>query len=846
MIQATCCFLLLFSVNLLIVKASPAPFQQPVQQSYQDTAFLQEYSIKYNVNHPKDLAASLLKKVFCDRNGVVQIYSSEGILKKSGGQFLYPGALVPDVSYLPILHKKIKDIGLYQQQFVYADDQAILSNAWAGKLYSVHTLPGITLFSGGEAFSFLLSDGSALQYIKDSKLISAVRSEDPLIDLMFDHKRNIFWLLGVNSISFFDPKDNLIHIKYKGNGLTCFSLANNNNELLIGTHNGYFKLDAESGLPIGNLISLLPCPDLTVIKEIGQQLWFGSAQGAFRLQTDGKYKYYASLRWLPSNKVTDIAAGSNGSLLILTEKGLGEIHFVEMTLHDKAVFFEKQVRMRHIRFGFNSTISRMKNGDVTTGSLEDSDNDGLWTSMYLGAEVFRYAATKSPEALGNCIESLDAMERLYTINPLKGFPSRSFERRGYAVSDTAVWKLAKDTEWVWKSTTSSDEAIGHMFVFGAIAELIEIPAIKNKAIRLMDALMQHIVEHNLYMIDWNGKPTMWGRWNPEYVNARPKYVGDRKITSSNIISMLQTAYHFTGKKIYKDKVFELISKYGYLENLMRPMAEIGRAPSDADALSKDLSDNWNHSDDEMYFVGYWGLYRYALNDTLKNKFREAIIDHWQIERPEKEGAWDIFTAITGIPHFDLEEATWYLQKYPLDMIDWKIKNSERKDIVFIPKNFRRQTIQEVLPPDELPISRHNSNRFDLDGGDQNGLAEYSAGDIWLLPYWMGRYLNIISAPHEKKQEMAPSVSGTIPNALVSAVVYKDVPFSQRYSIKYFFTDSSSKPTRILSDRNENIKILCSNGLLIPRAGSLLQPGTLVNDISYRALNPIFFFWYLPV
>ena len=80
---------------------------------------------------------------------------------------------------------------------------------------------------------------------------------------------------------------------------------------------------------------------------------------------------------------------------------------------------------------------------------------------------------------------------------------------------------------------------------------------------------------------------------------------------------------------------------------MRPMAEIGNAPDDADELSKELSDGWNHSDDEMYFCGYWGLYRYALNDTLKADFKKAIIDHWQIERPEKEGLWNIMTALTG-------------------------------------------------------------------------------------------------------------------------------------------------------------------------------------------------------
>jgi hypothetical protein len=339
------------------------------------------------------------------------------------------------------------------------------------------------------------------------------------------------------------------------------------------------------------------------------------------------------------------------------------------------------------------------------------------------------------------------MERLYTINGIPGFPSRSFERRGYKYDDEA-WRRASDPEWDWKSTTSSDEAIGHIFAFGAIAELINEPDIKNKAIMLIDTLMSTIVKNKFYMIDWNGEPTRWGRWNPEYVNARPKGVGDRKINSSNIIAMLQTAYHFTKKEKYKEAAMMLMNKYGYFENLMKPMKEISFASPDADALSKDLSDGWNHSDDEMYYCGYWGLYRYALNDTLKAHFKDAIIDHWEAERPEKEGLWNIMTALVGAKEIDLKEAIWYLQEYPLDLIDWSVNNSHRKDIDTIQPNFRRQRIKEVLPPDELRVERHNANRFDLDGYS-NGTQEMSAGDIWLLPYWIGRYLDVISPPAGK-------------------------------------------------------------------------------------------------
>jgi hypothetical protein len=76
-------------------------------------------------------------------------------------------------------------------------------------------------------------------------------------------------------------------------------------------------------------------------------------------------------------------------------------------------------------------------------------------------------------------------------------------------------------------------------------------------------------------------------------------------------------------------------------------------------------------------------------------------------------------------------------------------NSKRNDIELIAPNFREQTTKEVLPPSELTIERHNANRFGLDGGDVNGSSEYSAGDIWLFPYWLGRYLQVISAANNK-------------------------------------------------------------------------------------------------
>jgi hypothetical protein len=663
---------------------------------------------------------------------------------------LYPGTLVSDRQDKATSDKKISGIGTYRDQLVYIDDKAVLSNAWAGKLFSKHSLPGANIFAGGNNFTFLISDGKAIILLKDSqKLWEGTLSGEEVKDIKYDAANNLFWILGNASISTFSPEKKMVVKVMDGTNLTCIAPASG--KLVVGTSDGYFTIDSKTMKQSGEVNKKMPWTDLTTVSEIDGKIWFGSTLGAMMLRPDGKFNYYASERWIPSDTIVNIAKGPENSVLILTSNGLGKICFSDMTLYDKAMFYEKQVRDRHIRTGFNATVSGMVNGDITSGSMENSDNDGLWTAMYLAGETFRYAVTKSDDALQNVRESLDALERLYTINPLKsGFPSRSFERAGYN-KNSEPWRPTDDPEWDWKSTTSSDEAIGHIFAFGAIAELVPEPELKNKAIMLIDTLMSHIVKNDFYMIDWNGKPTQWGKWHPDYVNARPKMVGDRKINSSNIVAMLQTAYHFTKKAKYKDAAFYLMTKHGYLENLMKPMKEITSAPESADLLSRELSDGWNHSDDEMYYCGYWGLYRYAFNDTLKTKFKAAIIDHWEIERPEKEGLWNIMTAIAGTKNIDLKEAIWYLQEYPLDLIDWSVDADQRKDIQKIEPNFRKQTIKEVLPPDELRISRHNANRFDLRerGG---GRSEYSAGDIWLLPYWIGRYLDVIGAPVKGMRE----------------------------------------------------------------------------------------------
>jgi hypothetical protein len=724
---------------------------------YRDVPYVQDYAVKFYAGDE----ITGLKKACTDRNGVVQVLASKGLYRPNNGHFQYPGTLRPDRTYRPMADKKISDMILYEQQFVYLDDAAVLSNAWAGKLYARHRMPAANLLCGGTQNDFMISDGSRLVYLQDSQeLWTRYLPDERVTALNFNMTTGDFLFLTENALYTFSTQNADLRLIYRGSGFTCFDITGDGKTIVVGTIDGYLELDT-TGRQRGTVQRKLPWTELTAVKEISGKLWFGSTRGAFMRRDDDRFNYYFGERWLPGNEVKHIAAGPDNSVLILTGKGLAQICFQAMTLEDKAMLYEKQVRQRHIRYGINSNVARLKNHDLSTAENGVADSDNLWTGMYLGSQLFRYLATGSETAKQNCYEAFAAMERLHAINGIKGLFGRSFERRGYQqfrkeyrpyVEDywydgyqgTISWRHADDPEWDWRASASSDQTVGQFFALALIAEYIDDEAWRDRAVKLIDELMTYVVENDLCLLDYDGKPSLWGRWHPQYVNRFDTMVGDRKICSSNIIAFLQAAYRFTGKEVFKEKAFELMQKHGYRENLMRPFSEIGPAPAHADAWSRMLSEEWNHSDDEMYFLGYWSLYPYAFNDTLKEKFRAAIKDHWEVERPEKNALWNFCYAMTGATAFDLEEAIWHLQEFPLDMIQYAAQNSHRKDIDTIAPDFRGQTTAEVLPPDERPELKHNRNLFTLDAGDRH--SELSAGDTFLLPYWMGRYLGVISAP----------------------------------------------------------------------------------------------------
>lgn len=409
----------------------------------------------------------------------------------------------------------------------------------------------------------------------------------------------------------------------------------------------------------------------------------------------------------------------------------------EITLVDKAQHFEEIIRKRHIWKGFVRELTLNVPGNPARGGvLHHNDNDGLWTSLYVAAMSFKYAATQDEQALQWAKESSHALEWLEAITGIPGFPARSIVKAGdpKKFKYDGEWHLDSSGKWEWKGDTSSDEIAGHFFAYSIYYDLVADDEEKKRVRRIVGRIMDHIIDNNWYLTDADGRPTRWGVWNPEQLNLNRPIHGvenedwreERGLNSLLILSHLKAAHHITGQEMYQEKYLELIKKYGYAENAIRLKIT---APPEA----------VNHSDDELAFCAYYPLLKYETDPKLYALYHKSLDATWGIEKPERNPWWN-FTYCTFVSEdCAIHDSVRTLQELPWDQINWRKENNTRKDVKIDPKNLDQSL--EVLPYDQICILRWNGNPYQLDAGGQGEIE--GDGVLFLLPYWMGRYHKFI-------------------------------------------------------------------------------------------------------
>jgi hypothetical protein len=202
--------------------------------------------------------------------------------------------------------------------------------------------------------------------------------------------------------------------------------------LWFAAHQGVGCLEA-TGWKLYTGLDGLPYNDFTTMGAAADgSVWFGTRRGAIRF--DGKvWEYRQGRRWLPHDEVRSIAFDQQGTAYFATPQGIGVIAFQPITLAAKARHFEAEIDRRHRRtpYGYVESVTLRDPDDLSSFTQHDSDNDGLWTSMYGAGECFAWAATGDPVAKRRAKAAFEALRFLGEVTqggtpaPPPGFVART-------------------------------------------------------------------------------------------------------------------------------------------------------------------------------------------------------------------------------------------------------------------------------------------------------------------------------------------------------------------------------------------------------------------------------------
>lgn len=482
----------------------------------------------------------------------------------------------------------------------------------------------------------------------------------------------------------------------------------------------------KDGLPILGLRGLAAGPD--------GRLWMATLAGAITFQPDAapgnRWHYFWGRRFLPDNSVEAMVA-EQGRAWIRTRTGISLIEFKPFTLAEKSALFLDRLRRRHLRYGFVAECEMPRAGDPASCRPVPSDNDGLWTSLYVAAESFRFAATRSPDALRNARESLAALVRLEAITGIPGFPARALIHEGDFRPAEGEWHETPDGEWEWKGDTSSDELVGHFFAHYVAYELLPEEADRAAIRPVVRRIAQHLLDHDLNLVGFGGRVTHWGRYSPQYFET-PDGKVDRALNSLELLSHLRVAYQVTGDQKFIQAYHRLVEQRGYLQNVMGFAQE---APAEV-----------NYSDEELAFLSFYPLMQLEDDPRLRASYREALEGLWRRGRAEHNPLWNFIHAAGAGAAADpaLEDSVETLERIPMDTISWTVRNSQRADLErdMSHGRFGEAQSRSAIPPNERRVMKWNGNPFELDGGDEGRTED--DGTFFLLPYWLGRYQRLIS------------------------------------------------------------------------------------------------------
>ena len=403
-----------------------------------------------------------------------------------------------------------------------------------------------------------------------------------------------------------------------------------------------------------------------------------------------------------------------------------------LTLAKKAALFEHDIRERFLFDGQIACKLKVPTEQRPFVAYNMPDN-AYMTGIYLASLSMKYAVTKAPADREAAAASIRALNLLCTVSGKKGLLARAAWPLDKPFEDDGVWRESPDGKHKWRGDVSSDQMDGVIYGYTVAYDLVANEEEKKEIAKNVADLVGTLLDNDLKIIGFDGKPTRWGNYTPLYVKtAEP-------MNALILLQHLKAAIHVTGDERFEREYRRLAVDDGYAKAAVR---------------ARRMLFSINYSDDVLLFLAYPPLLKYETDPALRELYVKSLRRTWEGagKRPGVKAQANPFYAF--IAHDLLGDDSGVaagidvLKWFPLDM-KW---NSEtvagyEKEFDF---TFDPVPVKPVPEPGEsFPFDRRAKTWSAWADSPRQGdrtadtLMEYNGHD-YLVAYWLGRYLGLIA------------------------------------------------------------------------------------------------------
>ena len=529
-------------------------------------------------------------------------------------------------------------------------------------------------------------------------------------------------------------------------------------------------------------------------------LWLGSEGGVTRwdetAEDDDKVMHFGGDRYLYDNKVVSLIPDDDKGVWVQTQTGVVHIEMKPVSPREKAEMLLAESRRIVDRRGMYSQKRLATPRDLDSFvPYGHSDNDGGFTSWFSVGMLHRYAVLKrelgedapeTKEALAFAMRTSEACMLLLHISKRgNGFPARSYLAPDEPVPDDGLFyriqgdkavgiettdtkkkgifgmeidasapiperlrKLFTERGYtedgiVYKGDTSSDEVTAHfmqlyyshLFLKGIDPEFDEL--VKTSTV----GLMSHIIDNGYQLMECNGQPTTWAKWNTDYFNTAMGWT-DACLNSAELLSYLKMTMAITGEKGRWQEEYEKLIGMGYADLVEK---HYDRAYQTSLLEGNDIAAELMYGDNMLAACSFWALCTLEEDPGLLAKYKRGF-ESWRgtVCCEDMPGYEYPFALSCGTEGLNMEGNAKWFERFNVSRLAAGVYLEGRNDVAKKHRwNYDYCQTSFLLQPDEHFIAKYDRDPWEYKNVDSGGMYVVESCYVYTYAYWIGIYHGLI-------------------------------------------------------------------------------------------------------